>query len=135
MLHCAAAAWQLAGRPRACRSSDDVSDSDGVDFGCDQTANVKNSVPVQGLELLVAAVAVERLQDVRLDVRCDPGGIGLPGRVLFAELRREPLLTAARQQLARAVLPAILRNCEEGCRRPLAQAMTGQSPAPRTFLW
>ena len=100
-----------------------VCDSEGFsDFECE------GIIPVQGLELLIAAVAVKRLQDVRLDVRCDAGGVGVPGRGLPAELRREPLLTAAWQQVAGAVLPAVLRNGEEGCRGTLAQVTTGQPP-------
>ena len=79
---------------------------------------------MQGLELLVAAVAIERLKDMRLYVRCDSGGIGLPGRGLPAKLRREPLLAAAWQQVAGAVLPAVLRKSAEGGRGPLAQVTT-----------
>ena len=86
---------------------------------------------MQGLELLVAAVAVEWLQHVRLDVRRDARGVGLPWRGLPAELRREPLLTAAWQQAAGAVLPAVFRNGAKGGRGPLAQMATDQSPARR----
>ena len=88
---------------------------------------------MQGLELLVAAVAIERLQHVRLDVRRDARGAGLPWRGLPAKLRREPLPTAAWQQVAGAVLPAVLRNSAEGGRRPLAQVTTSQSPARRSL--
>ena len=76
---------------------------------------------MQGLEFLVAAVAIKRLQHVRLDVRRDARGVGLPWRGLPAKLRREQLLTAAWQQAAGAVLPAVFRNSAEGGCGPLAQ--------------
>lgn len=79
---------------------------------------------MQGLELLVAAVAAERLQDVRLYVRCGAHGVGPPRRVLPAELGCERVSTAAVHETAGAVLPPILRDGEEGRRGTLAQVVT-----------
>lgn len=115
----------LAGRCSFARSR--IKDS--VGGGLRQRKHISSRAPVQGAELLVAPVALQRLQQVWLALRGRPGGaVEAPrrGAVRPAKAAGKQVLSGAGLGVLHAVRPPSVRHCAVD---PCAERTTDASSA------